>query len=108
MKAFHVQTNDMMLVIYLAALIRSVIALHNLINNKLDYKTAEESTDSADGTYSLWPGLALPAHAHSHGGDGDEFVVVVADVSLFLLCFVRCQESDNDRLGSDDGQEESG
>jgi len=29
-------------VIYVAALIRSVIALHNLINNKLDFKAAEE------------------------------------------------------------------
>lgn len=29
-----VKTNDMMLVIYLSSLIRSVIALHNLINNK--------------------------------------------------------------------------
>lgn len=30
-----VKTNDMMLVIYLSSLIRSVIALHNLINNKV-------------------------------------------------------------------------
>lgn len=34
-KAFSVKTNDMMLVIYLSSLIRSVIALHNLINNKV-------------------------------------------------------------------------
>lgn len=34
-RAFAVKTNDMMLVVYLAALIRSVIALHNLINNKI-------------------------------------------------------------------------
>ncbi|CAL5366150.1 unnamed protein product [Camellia sinensis] len=33
-KAFAVKTNDMMLVTYLSSLIRSVIALHNLINNK--------------------------------------------------------------------------
>lgn len=32
-----VKTNDMMLVIYLSSLIRSVIALHNLINNKVSY-----------------------------------------------------------------------
>jgi len=30
-----VKTNDQMLVIYLSSLIRSVIALHNLINNKV-------------------------------------------------------------------------
>ena len=33
-KAFAVQTNDMMVVVYLSALIRSVIALHNLVNNR--------------------------------------------------------------------------
>ena len=32
---FSVKTNDMMLVIYLSSVIRSVIALHNLINNKV-------------------------------------------------------------------------
>uniref|UniRef100_A0A061S7F8 26S proteasome regulatory subunit N8 n=1 Tax=Tetraselmis sp. GSL018 TaxID=582737 RepID=A0A061S7F8_9CHLO len=34
MKSFSVKSNDMMLVIYLSSLIRSVIALHNLIDNK--------------------------------------------------------------------------
>ncbi|KAI3669835.1 hypothetical protein L6452_41264 [Arctium lappa] len=34
-KAFAVKTNYQMLVIYLSSLIRSVIALHNLINNKI-------------------------------------------------------------------------
>jgi len=29
-----VKTNDMMMAMYLASLVRSVIALHNLINNK--------------------------------------------------------------------------
>ncbi|WVZ05997.1 hypothetical protein V8G54_019343 [Vigna mungo] len=38
-KAFAVKTNDMMLVIYLSSLIRSVIALHNLINNKVRYNS---------------------------------------------------------------------
>ena len=33
-KSFAVQTNDMMVVVYLSALIRSVIALHNLVNNR--------------------------------------------------------------------------
>ena len=33
-RAFSVKTNDMMLVIYTSALIRSVLALHNLIGNK--------------------------------------------------------------------------
>lgn len=33
-KSFAVESNDMMLVMYVASLIRSVIALHNLIDNK--------------------------------------------------------------------------
>jgi len=41
-KSFAVKTNDMMLVIYLSSLIRSVIALHSLINNKLDNREDEK------------------------------------------------------------------
>eukprot|EP00294_Goniomonas_avonlea_P016568 CAMPEP_0114554354 /NCGR_PEP_ID=MMETSP0114-20121206/8169_1 /TAXON_ID=31324 /ORGANISM="Goniomonas sp, Strain m" /LENGTH=321 /DNA_ID=CAMNT_0001739403 /DNA_START=20 /DNA_END=985 /DNA_ORIENTATION=- len=40
-RAFAVKTNDMMLVVYLSSCIRSVVALHNLINNKLALKEAE-------------------------------------------------------------------
>jgi 26S proteasome regulatory subunit N8 len=40
-KSFSVKTNDMMLVIYLSSMIRSVIALHNLINNKIQNKEIE-------------------------------------------------------------------
>lgn len=38
----YVKTNDQSLVVYLAALIRSIIALHNLINNKITNRDAEE------------------------------------------------------------------
>merc|ERR1711963_91254 len=41
-KSLQVNTNDQMLVMYIASLIRSVIALHNLINNKLANKEAEK------------------------------------------------------------------
>ena len=34
-RAFAVKSNDMMLVIYLASLVRSVLALHNLLCNKV-------------------------------------------------------------------------
>ncbi|KMZ68501.1 26S proteasome regulatory subunit N8 [Zostera marina] len=44
-QAFSVKTNDMMLVIYLSSLIRSVIALHNLINNKMLNKEHENTED---------------------------------------------------------------
>ena len=39
-KSTYVKTNDQSLVVYLASKIRSVIALHNLINNKIQNKEA--------------------------------------------------------------------
>ncbi|NXT28583.1 PSMD7 ATPase, partial [Syrrhaptes paradoxus] len=41
-KAFYLKTNDQMVVVYLASLIRSVVALHNLINNKIANRDAEK------------------------------------------------------------------
>jgi len=41
-KAFAVKTNDNMLAIYVSSLIRSIIALHNLINNKLANRQLEQ------------------------------------------------------------------
>jgi 26S proteasome regulatory subunit N8 len=41
-KALYVKTNDQMLVVYASALCRSIIALHNLINNKLANREAEK------------------------------------------------------------------
>ncbi|CAN6581402.1 unnamed protein product [Malus baccata var. baccata] len=49
-KGFSVKTNDMMLVIYLSSLIRSVIALHNLINNKMLNKEHEKAEDAKPTT----------------------------------------------------------
>jgi len=37
-KSYFAKTNDMHLVIYLSALIRSIISLHNLLNNKVKYQ----------------------------------------------------------------------
>ncbi|KAG0577594.1 hypothetical protein M758_5G160100 [Ceratodon purpureus] len=51
-KSFAVKTNDMMLVIYLSSLIRSVIALHNLINNKILNKEHERIADAASASVS--------------------------------------------------------
>lgn len=50
-KAFYLKTNDQMLVVYLASLIRSVVALHNLINNKISNRDAEkkEGQEKEDG-----------------------------------------------------------
>ena len=33
-KSFAVEANDMMMVVYVSSLVRSVVALHNLIDNK--------------------------------------------------------------------------
>ena len=41
-KSVYVKTNDQMLVVYLASLIRSVIALHNLISNKVQNRDTEK------------------------------------------------------------------
>jgi len=41
-KAFSVKSNDYMYVLYVASLIKSVISLHNLINNKIHNKELEE------------------------------------------------------------------
>lgn len=45
-KAFSVKTNDHLLVIYLSSLIRAVIALHDLINNKIANRDAEKEAEA--------------------------------------------------------------
>ncbi len=43
-EAFAVKSNDSMLALYLASLIRSVVSLHELINNRLDNREFERKT----------------------------------------------------------------
>merc|ERR1712095_159161 len=45
-KSINVNTNDQTLVVYTASLIRSIIALHNLINNKINNKEVEKREGS--------------------------------------------------------------
>lgn len=47
-ESLYVKTNDQMLVVYLAALCRSIVALHNLINNKLTNRDAEKKEANKD------------------------------------------------------------
>eukprot|EP01100_Stratorugosa_tubuloviscum_P012160 TRINITY_DN562_c1_g2_i1.p1 TRINITY_DN562_c1_g2~~TRINITY_DN562_c1_g2_i1.p1 ORF type:complete len:297 (-),score=151.99 TRINITY_DN562_c1_g2_i1:159-1049(-) len=47
-RSFAIKTNDMMLVIYLSSLIRSIIALHNLINNKIANRDAERRAEKKE------------------------------------------------------------
>lgn len=49
-KAAYVKTNDQMLVVYLASLVRSVIALHNLINNKITNRDSEKKENLKETT----------------------------------------------------------
>ena len=62
-KAFAVKTNDMMLVMYLSSLIRSVVALHDLINNKAANKEKEREMDAA---------AAIAARPKKEGKEGPE------------------------------------
>ncbi|KAG2183960.1 hypothetical protein INT44_008971 [Umbelopsis vinacea] len=47
-RSFSVKTNDQLLVIYLSSLIRAVIALHNLINNKIENLKSESLTNGEE------------------------------------------------------------
>lgn len=51
-RSLYVQTNDQMLVVYLASVIRSVLALHNLIDNKLSNQEAERRDASSASSAS--------------------------------------------------------
>lgn len=48
-KAFCTKTNDIMLVLYVSSLIRSVIALHDLVDNKLELKLNEQKAAESAG-----------------------------------------------------------
>lgn len=41
-KSFNVKTNDFMHMTYVCSLIRSIVSLHNLINNKIVYNSEIE------------------------------------------------------------------
>merc|ERR1712115_58317 len=47
-RAMLIKTNDMHMAIYLSSLIRSVIALHDLVNNKIRYNQEVEHDSSED------------------------------------------------------------
>jgi 26S proteasome regulatory subunit N8 len=49
-KSIYVKTNDEMLLVYLSSLIRSIIALHNLIMNKIQNSDAEKADNITNST----------------------------------------------------------
>lgn len=48
-KSFSVAQNDQLLVVYLSSLIRSVIALHGLVNNRAENARGEEEEEVEEG-----------------------------------------------------------
>ena len=44
-KSKYINTNDQMLVLYIASMVRSILALHDLINNKLTNREKENSEE---------------------------------------------------------------
>mmetsp|Transcript_185 Transcript_185/g.611 ORF Transcript_185/g.611 Transcript_185/m.611 type:complete len:345 (-) Transcript_185:92-1126(-) len=46
-RSFAMETNDMMLALYLGSMLRSTVALHNLINNKIRNKKLKEEPEAA-------------------------------------------------------------
>ena len=61
-KSVLVKTNDMHMVIYLSALIRSVVALHDLVDNKIRYN------EEVEGLFNGGDG----GEGGEGGGDGGE------------------------------------
>jgi len=49
-KSMFIETNDSHLVLYIASMIRSVIALHDLVLNKIKFKEVEETRDREEKT----------------------------------------------------------
>jgi 26S proteasome regulatory subunit N8 len=63
-KSFLYKTNDMLLTVYLASMIRSVLALHSLINNKKENFEAErklEAASTSPSSSSSTPNGAQPS-----------------------------------------------
>jgi 26S proteasome regulatory subunit N8 len=54
-KAFYAKTNDIMLILYVSALIRSIIALHDLVDNKLELKLNERKAADLAAASSIPP-----------------------------------------------------
>eukprot|EP00968_Pinguiococcus_pyrenoidosus_P001356 scaffold62_cov256-Pinguiococcus_pyrenoidosus.AAC.14 len=47
-RAMMVKTNDLHLIMYLTSLIRAIIALHDLLNNKVRFRVEDVAEDKAE------------------------------------------------------------
>lgn len=45
--AFNIKTNDQLMIMYVGSLVRSIIAFHDLIENKIENKRSNEKTDGS-------------------------------------------------------------
>ncbi|CAF1252534.1 unnamed protein product [Adineta steineri] len=70
-KSIYVKTNDEMLLVYLSSLIRSIIALHNLIMNKIQNSDAEK-TDNIPATTTTANTTAASGDKKVEKGSGDK------------------------------------
>merc|ERR1712002_1074555 len=71
-KSINVNTNDQMLVVYTASLIRSIIALHNLINNKINNKEVEKREGKKDDKDAKKTTTSADADKDDKGKASDE------------------------------------
>ena len=47
-KSFHIETHDQLLPVYLSSLVRSIVALHCLINNKITNSAGPADADQKE------------------------------------------------------------
>jgi 26S proteasome regulatory subunit N8 len=73
-KSIYVKTNDEMLLVYLSSLIRSIIALHNLIMNKIQNSDAEKSDNitTITNTNSTTTTTTTGSDKKTEKGSGDK------------------------------------
>ena len=81
-QSMAVKTNDAMLMVYVASQIRAILALHNLINNKIDLKESEvQDADSRKKD----KGAEKDQDAEGGPGGGRTHPVRIAPVAPDLL-----------------------
>jgi len=72
-RAFMVKSNDIYLVIYIASIIRSITALHDLVNNKLKFRDMDELNETkADVKADAKADAAKPKSGETSKEEGGE------------------------------------
>ena len=71
-KSIYVKTNDEMLLVYLSSLIRSIIALHNLIMNKIQNSDAEKADNPTASATTTTTSSTAATEKKNEKGSGDK------------------------------------